>query len=175
MRPGAERSYLSLLSTSTRLLSTEGSERCPNETNPTNATPAQALSSAKQSKIPHLVVYALGNYPWPLSRHSLPQSILPSISQHYGLSAGHNSRRTKSPIVTQTMELDRKHQCWIGGGLVECESPRRPVKHRNGGGEAEGTNHRVILTLVMPRKSMADTQKTGPTPLTIVPTLQESS
>lgn len=136
------------------------------EAESTDSTTAQRPSPVKQSKIPHLVVYALGNYPFPQSRHSLPQSLLPFMSQHYGLSGGNNlkqsqSRTSRSPTVAQTMELDRKHQCWIGGGLIDYDLPRKAAKRRPGSAETEGMNHRAILTLVIPRMFALETSNKG--------------
>jgi peptidyl-tRNA hydrolase len=140
-----------------RLLSAQSSTPSPLEAKPTDSATAQCLSPVKRNKIPHLVVYALGNYPWPQSRHSLPQSLLPFLSQHYGFSGAttskpSQSRTSRSPTVAQTMELDRKHQCWIGGGLIEYEPPRKAAKSRPGNVENEGVKHSAILTLVIPRK-----------------------
>jgi hypothetical protein len=51
------------------------------------------------------------------------------------------------------MELDRKHQCWIGGGPIGFEPPRKTGKNWSGSIDTEGEKHRAILTLVIPRKS----------------------
>ena len=52
--------------------------------------------------------------------------------------------------MTGTMELDRKHQCWISGGLIEYEVPRKSAKREL---KPDERNSRAMLTLVVPRES----------------------
>lgn len=108
-------------------------------------------------KIPHIVVYALGNYPYPLSRHSLPQSLLPFILQRYALSAATDTKskgnRDSASIANKNaLTLMKKHDCWIGGGLIDIGSTGSRGNKTRQTVESEEAGPRAVLTLVKPRE-----------------------
>lgn len=118
-----------------------------------------ATPQTKRLKVPHVLVYALGNYPYPLSRHSLPQSVLPDILQRYGLSTAratmpnNGNARSATGSFGNALTLMKKHDCWIGGGLIDIGSSRRPHRRTPQPAEMKDSSRRAVVSLVKPRKS----------------------
>lgn len=110
-------------------------------------------------KVPHILVYALGNYPYPLSRHSLPQSVLPHMAQQYALSTARatiptkGNARSTSGSVGNALTLMKKHDCWIGGGLVDIGSSKGFRNKNRQPVETDDSPRRAVVSLVKPRKS----------------------
>lgn len=59
------------------------------------------------AKIPHILLYATGNHTHPTTKHSLGQYIIPNLLARFGL-----------PDEREFMRLERKHDCWVGSGMV---------------------------------------------------------
>ena len=126
---------------------------------PEGTSTGDATPQTKRLKVPHVLVYALGNYPYPLSRHSLPQSVLPDILQRYGLSTAraimpnNGNARSATGSFGNALTLMKKHDCWIGGGLVDIGSSRGPRSRTRQPVETHESSRRAVLSLVKPRKS----------------------
>lgn len=108
--------------------------------------------------IPHIMVYALGNYPYPLSRHSLPQSLLPLILERYGpiSSRTKNANASKEQGVNP-LKLLKKHECWVGGGLVDLDRNPYGMRHTSISAPShEGSKSNALLTIVKPSRSVDD-------------------
>lgn len=79
---------------------------------------------------PHILLYALGNYTHPTTKHSLAQYVIPALLRHFDLGKEGDFLR-----------MERKHDCWIGSGVV---------KSRTGGGGGVGSGWR--LSIAKPRQ-----------------------
>lgn len=111
-----------------------------------------------RSAIPHILVYALGNYPFPLSRHSLPQSLLPLILERYRSSSTGIKKATGNKEQRGgCLKLLKKHECWIGGGLVDLHrDPYEMQQARNSPQSFEVSPGSALLTIVKPSMSTED-------------------
>jgi hypothetical protein len=76
---------------------------------------------------PHILLYTLGNYTHPTTKHSLAQYIIPPLLTYFGLGA-----------EKEFMRLERKFDCWVGSKVV-----------KGGAGDEVGE---FRLTIVKPRK-----------------------
>lgn len=84
---------------------------------PSAALPS--IGSAAPARIPHIVLYCLGNYTHPTTRHSLAQYLIPSLFEELlGVKAQRDSKGKElvRPGSDGLLRLHRKHDAWIGGG-----------------------------------------------------------
>ena len=78
---------------------------------------------------PHILLYTLGNHPYPTTKHSLAQFLISPLLEYFDLGK-----------EGDVMRLERKFDCWVGSGVV------RPGRR----GGSEGVEFR--LTVVKPRE-----------------------
>ena len=81
-------------------------------------------------RTPHILLYTLGNYTHPSTKHSLGQYVIPSLLRRFDL-----------PKEGDFLRLERKHDCWLGSGMIRT----------SGRGEGEGQGFR--LSIAKPRES----------------------
>lgn len=143
-------------------------------TTATGAGSSAARRQHRRRRIPHIVLYCLGNYTHPTTRHSLAQYLIPSLFEELlDIKVPRDSKGKELVRMGSEeglLKLHRKHDAWIGGGMgvVPAAGQGGGVltggkQGGNGGGgkkevasktvtSDDGGEMHVKLTVVRPRK-----------------------
>jgi hypothetical protein len=100
--------------------------------------PAPAVAASITPKPLHVLLYLLGNYTHPNTRHSLAQFLIPSLLAGYNL---------------PPLELERRYQSYVSTGIVRLPpSPQLPKGVQRKKGEIPGWEgeFEMQITVVKP-------------------------